>query len=54
MNPTADQVKYYLIEDNDWTEEEWDQFAGYYFRHINQDGTTDLTTDQWTDLATNF
>ncbi|QFG04722.1 hypothetical protein SEA_CHICKENKING_53 [Microbacterium phage ChickenKing] len=46
--PTFQEVRNYLINDNDWTAEEVDQLAGYAFRHINQDGTTTMTRDQWT------
>jgi hypothetical protein len=53
-NPTEEQVRKYLMEDNGWTEEEWHQFSGYYFRNINPDGTTTLTRDQWTRLAEEF
>ncbi|QKN87810.1 hypothetical protein NEBULOUS_49 [Microbacterium phage Nebulous] len=52
--PTEAQVRSYLVDENGWTEEEWEQFSGYYFRHINADGTTNLTRDQWTELASSF
>ncbi|QIN93852.1 hypothetical protein SEA_ALAKAZAM_30 [Microbacterium phage Alakazam] len=54
MNPTAAQVRSYLVNDNGWTDEEVDQLFGYYFRHINEDGTTGLTRDQWTELSAGF
>ncbi|QDP44108.1 hypothetical protein SEA_JENOS_58 [Microbacterium phage Jenos] len=53
-HPTAEQVRKYLMDDNGWTEEEWHQFSGYYFREINADGTTGLTFDAWTRLASDF
>lgn len=53
-HPTAEQVRKYLMDDNGWTQEEWDQFSGYYFREINADGTTGLTFDAWTRLASDF
>lgn len=52
--PTEAQIYTYLVDENGWTEEEVHQLLGYYFRHINEDGTTDLTFDQWTELASNF
>ncbi|AUX82891.1 hypothetical protein PBI_HAMLET_55 [Microbacterium phage Hamlet] len=52
--PTEEEVRKYLMEGNGWTEEEWHQFSGYYFRAINADGTTSLTRDQWTFLASGF
>lgn len=52
--PTIAEVRRYLMEDNGWTAEEVDQLEGYYFRNINADGTTNLTRDQWTELAQNF
>jgi hypothetical protein len=52
--PTIDEVRRYLMDDNGWTSEEVDQLEGYYFRHINQDGSTNLTRDQWTELAQKF
>ena len=53
-NPTYRQVREYLIEDNGWTEEEWDQFSGYYFREFDGFAATRLTWDQWTRLAQEF
>lgn len=52
--PTAEQVRKYLMEDNGWTEEEWHQLSGYYHWEINADGTTNLTFDAWTRLASDF
>lgn len=54
FNPTEQQVRAYLIEDNGWTDEEWNQFAGYHFRYINADGSTTITRDMWTRLAEEF
>ncbi|QKY80292.1 hypothetical protein SEA_LEAFUS_55 [Microbacterium phage Leafus] len=51
--PTIEQVRAYL-RSNGWSDEELAQFEGYYFRAINADGTTGLTRDQWTFLASGF
>lgn len=53
-NPTLGELKKHLVTDNDWTEEEFDQFLGYSFRTVNADGTTNLTWDEWEDLAMRF
>lgn len=53
-HPTEAQLKKFLVEDNDWTEEEFDQFTGYYFRYINADGATFLSYDEWEKLALRF
>ena len=53
-NPTISEVKRYLVEDNGWTEEEFNQFEGYHFRLVNPDGTTTVDTDTWTRLAEDF
>lgn len=46
VKPTIATIREHLLE-NDWTPEEADQFEGYFFRHINADGTTTLTFRQW-------
>ncbi|AUX82642.1 hypothetical protein PBI_MARTIN_57 [Microbacterium phage Martin] len=52
--PTLEELRKYLMDDNGWTQEEFDQFTGYYFRGINADGTTSLSRDQWSFLAMGF
>ena len=52
--PTAEELRRYLMDDNSWTQEEWHQFSGYYFRNINPDGTTTLSRDEWSILAMGF
>lgn len=53
-NPPEAEVRRYLIEDNGWTEQEWDQFAAFHRDSINADGTTTLSRDEWTRLAEEF
>lgn len=46
--PNFNEVRIYLTDFNGWSDEEVDQLAGYAFRHISEDGTTNLTRDEWT------
>ncbi|QOI67044.1 hypothetical protein SEA_MAELINDA_56 [Microbacterium phage MaeLinda] len=53
--PTLEELRKYLMDDNGWSEEEWHQFSGYYFRAIDPvAGTTSLSRDQWSFLAMGF
>jgi hypothetical protein len=46
--PSIEELRKYMMDDNGWTEEEWHQFSGYYFRDMDPvAGTTSLTRDQW-------
>lgn len=54
MNITLAQLKSHLIENKGWTEEEFFQFAGFYFRQIDADDNTNLPLDVWEQLANEF
>lgn len=51
--PTVEQVRCYLMDDNLWTEEEYNEFIEANSDSIQGEGTT-LTFDQWEFLAANF
>lgn len=52
-NPTETELSSVLSEAG-WTPEQLDQFLGYYYFHINRDGTTNITREQWERLADTF
>lgn len=53
-NPTYREVREYLIEENGWTEEEWDAFHTAKSEFFDGFQETRLSYDAWTILVMEY
>jgi len=50
-NPTYRELREYLVEDNGWTETEWDAFEAKHAEHFDGFSNTKLSYSEWEQLA---
>lgn len=50
-NPTIASLREHFVADNGWTELELQDMLDRYPQHVNADGTTNISHDEWEALA---